>query len=172
MFMTLGRAFRMSKRSLALVVFGFACLAIPAGADDASRLTGAWRLVSAVSEEVETGKKFEPYGPTPTGYLVYLPEGRMVALGAPFSREPSRTDEDRVQRHKSSFGYSGRYTLDGNKVTHHVDMSVHPESVGIKLVREFALEGNKLIIKTVPRVNRVSGTTAVGTLIWEKDAPH
>ena len=93
----------------------------------------------------------------------------MFALGAPGDREPAKTDEDRVKRHKMSFGYSGRYALDGNRVTHRVDMSVHPESVGLDLVRQFSLEGKRLTIKTVPRVNRVSGTTAVSTLVWEKD---
>jgi hypothetical protein len=133
---------------------------------------GAWRLISAASEEVDTGKKFEPMGPNPTGYLVYLPDGRMFALGAPASREPPKTDTDRVQRHRASFGYSGRYTINGDKVTHHVDMSIHPETVGVDLVRHFIFEADKLIIKTVPRVHRVTGTTSVTTLIWEKTTPR
>lgn len=157
---------------LAAALVAFSCLLSTPGLTEnaVSSVLGAWRLVSAVAEEVETGKKFEPYGPNPTGYLVYLPEGRMFALGAPASREPSKTDEDRLQRHRTSFGYSGRYTIDGNKVTHHVDMSVHPESVGIDLVRHFAVEDDRLVIKTVPRVNRLSGTTSVQTLVWEKTA--
>ena len=58
----------------------------------ASQLIGAWRLVSAVSEEVETAKKFEPYGPNPTGYIVYLPGGAHVCAR---STRRSRTGQNR-----------------------------------------------------------------------------
>lgn len=160
------------RRAL-LAFFSWFALSIPTqgvAENMTSNVLGAWRLVSAVAEEVETGKKFEPYGAHPVGYLVYLPEGRMFALGAPADREPSKTDEERLKRHRTTFGYSGRYMIKGNTVTHHVDMSVHPETTGMDLVRHFALEGDKLVIRTVPRVNRVSGTTSVTTLVWEKTA--
>ena len=44
------------------------------------RLIGTWRLVSAMREEIPSGAKTPFLGENPTGFLHYMPEGRMLAL--------------------------------------------------------------------------------------------
>lgn len=38
-------------------------------------LVGAWRLVSCVETDVETGEVFLPMGPNPMGFILYTPDG-------------------------------------------------------------------------------------------------
>jgi len=46
--------------------------------------------------------------------------------------------------------YSGRYTVEGEKVIHHVDVSWNQAWTGTDLVRFFKREEDKLVITTAP----------------------
>jgi Lipocalin-like domain len=52
----------------------------PAFADDKDRLVGAWKIVSAVVEDVQTKEQKPLYGAHPKGYLILLASGRMMSL--------------------------------------------------------------------------------------------
>src|ERR1700733_17202 len=83
-------------------------------------VVGNWKLVSFFTEELATGKKTALLGEHPKGYLIYTPQGRMMALVVHETRSPPKTDEDRINLHKNMYAYSGRYTIEGDKITHHV----------------------------------------------------
>jgi hypothetical protein len=55
--------------------------------------------------------------------------------------------------------YSGRYTIEGDKVVHHVDISWNESWTGTDQVRFLNLEGDKLTV-TAP-VDAVSGLDAI-----------
>ncbi len=56
-----------------------------------------------------------------------LPDGRMYAILAADNRIKPHgvppTDPERVKLHQTMSAYAGTYTLDGEKVIHHVDIS-------------------------------------------------
>jgi hypothetical protein len=133
-------------------------------------VVGNWKLVSYVSEELATGKKTAPLGEHPKGYLIYTPQGRMMALIAHETRSPPKVDEDRINLHKYMVSYSGRYTIEGDKVVHHVDISWDEALTGTDLVRFFKLEGDRLTITTAPAKNVITGPeTSAGVLVWERE---
>jgi len=113
-------------------------------------IVGSWKLVSYVSEELATGKTTAPLGEHPKGYLIYTPQGRMMGLLVHEKRSPPKVDEDRINLHKYMVSYSGRYTVEGDKVVHHVDVSWNEALSGSDQVRLFKLEGDRLTI-TAPR---------------------
>ena len=39
------------------------------------------------------------------------------------THSPPKVDEDRINLHKYMYAYSGSYTVDGEKVVHHIDVS-------------------------------------------------
>ena len=47
--------------------------------------------------------------------------------------------------------YSGRYTVEGDKVVHHVDVSSNEALSGTDQVRLFKLEGDRLTITASPQ---------------------
>ena len=49
-------------------------------ADERDKFVGTWKLVSAVNEEVETGRKTNIYKETPTGFITSESDGRVMTL--------------------------------------------------------------------------------------------
>jgi hypothetical protein len=133
-------------------------------------IVGNWKLVSLLFEELATGNKTNPLGEHPKGYLIYTPEGRMMALGVHEKRRAPKIDEDRIDLHKYMFAYSGRYTVEGEKVVHHVDVSWNESFTGTDQVRFVKLEGDILTIKTAPSKNPITGLeNVVGVLVWVRE---
>jgi Lipocalin-like domain len=61
--------------------------------------------------------------------------------------------------------YEGTYTIDGDKVIHHVDISC--TYTGTDQVRFFKVEGDTLTIRTAPNKSPIDGREGVGILVWE-----
>jgi len=69
-------------------------LAVTAAGQMKDDLVGTWKLVSYWSTR-PNGERVQPYGPHPTGFLTYTPQGRMSAiLGDP--ARPRLSTEDRL----------------------------------------------------------------------------
>jgi hypothetical protein len=132
-------------------------------------IVGTWKVVSYVTEELATGKKTPLLGEHPKGYLIYTPEGRVMTLGVHETRSPPKTDEDRVNLHNSMIAYSGRYTIEGDKVVHHIDVSWNETLTGTDLVRFVKLEGDRLTIMTAPARHPITGIESRSVLIWERE---
>src|SRR5579883_947470 len=120
-------------------------------ADDAS-LIGTWRLKSFVREITATGERYNQLGEHPEGYLGYAKDGRMYAILVAGERvkprEQAPTDEEALALYRSMITYAGTYSVEGNKVTHHVDISWNGARTGSDQVRFFTLDGDTLTIKT------------------------
>jgi hypothetical protein len=61
------------------------------------RLIGTWRLVAAEREEVASGTKSAFLGENPTGFLHYMPDGRMLALITRAGRKAPPSGRSRTQ---------------------------------------------------------------------------
>ena len=133
---------------------------------------GTWKLKSFVREVTATGERIHQYGEHPTGYLSYSADGRMYAIGTSDNRVKSRganpADEERIKLHQTMFAYAGTYTLDGDKVTHHVDVSWNEDWTGTDQVRFYKLEGSTLTITAAPNKSPLDGREGRGVVIWEK----
>lgn len=137
----------------------------------ASGVVGAWSLVSF---DVDEGKGVEKprFGPHPVGYLLYTASGRMSAvlsgthrpaLQPPMSLGATATGE--CSKAVADFlAYAGTYEIRGDRVFHHVEVSVFTNLVGTTLERRFTLEGDTLTIRTVPP--EIWGTSNV--LVWKR----
>ena len=143
------------------------------GAADMSKLlVGTWRIASFSVMSLETNEVSRPFGEKPIGYLQYSPGGHIVVFlsaGEMPKVSPPFSDADRAAMHSKIFGaYAGTYTVDGNKVTHHIVASYRPDWVGADQVRFVELSGDKLTIKTAPIVSSRTGKQIVSTLTFER----
>ena len=137
------------------------------------QLYGTWQLVSATRRYVGSEEESESFGERPTGYLIYTRDGRMIAIvakeGRPKPADMSKaTEKERAELFNTMIAYAGRFSVDGNKVTHHVDISWNENWTGTKQIRNVRLEGRKLFITSEPQPNPVDGRQAVGQLEWER----
>lgn len=128
--------------------------------------------------------------PWDTGYLLYAPDGTMVAIldhtargqrpagaregtASNVSSAPARvttlSTQEQVQVLEGFTAYAGNYTLAGDVVTHHVRYALNPEAKGRELRRSVRLENGQLLIST-----RNLGNRYTVDLVWERvgASPH
>ncbi len=169
--------FHVSRRGIIEMAASFGLLAAVAKAPAAEAavavrqgIVGAWSLVTF---DVDEGKGAEKprFGPDPVGYLIYSADARMAAvlggtqrpkLDSPAGVSPS--EDARTQSLRNFLAYAGRYEVRGDRVFHHVEVSVFTNLQGVTLERQFKIEGDTLTIRTVPP--EIWGTSNV--LVWKR----
>ncbi|NJM68872.1 MAG: lipocalin-like domain-containing protein [Scytonema sp. RU_4_4] len=143
-------------------------------------LLGTWRLISAIAINPDGTVIPQVYGPNPIGYITYTAEGRMMVVFSKSDRPPFSEDirtpfsknicslptEECVQAFSTFNAYAGTYTLNGNTVTHHVEVASIPNRIGKDLVRTFMLNGNRVTLRTPP--TNTDGVLKVFELLWER----
>ena len=138
----------------------------------ADRLLGTWTLVSAVREEIPSGAKTDMFGQDPHGFINYSPEGRMIALitrrdrKAAANGRPTPTEAEALFR--SMLSYAGTFTVEGDVVTHHVDISWNQSFTGGVQKRHFKLEGDRLILSTPQSHDPIDGKLSVRHMTWQR----
>jgi hypothetical protein len=155
--------------ALLLIVPGTAALA----ADNP--LLGTWKLKSYMREVAATGERYNERGEHPSGYLSYSADGRMYAIITWDNRitphDVVPTDQERIKLFGSMISYAGTYTLDAEKVVHHVDISWNQNWTGTDQVRFYKLEGNTLTITSALAKNFTDGREGRSILVWERLKP-
>ncbi len=85
-----------------------------------------------------------PMGKAPTGYILFLPEGRMAVLITAEGRKAPATEQDRAGLFNTLVAYTGAYRVEGDKWITTVDVSANPAWVGTDQTRSFRITGNRL----------------------------
>lgn len=140
-------------------------------------LVGIWKLVSASAIHSDGTIDTEIYGSNPTGYITYTVEGRVMVIFSrsdrlPFSKpvQSPLSDEMRsipIQELAQAFmtfnAYAGTYTIDGNTVTHHLEIASIPNRIGTALIRTFTIASNQITLRTPS-----NDFQTAFELIWER----
>jgi hypothetical protein len=147
-------------------------MSIPATAAD---FIGTWRLLD-YSFLHDDGVVEKPWGIDVRGYLLYSAEGYMSGNLSPARRRKGVVERgsgmmdadpgERPRRTRRYIAYTGRYTVEGDTVTHHVEASLFPHWVGRPEVRHYCFEDNRLTLRTEPL--RHGKHTIVAQLVWER----
>lgn len=123
-------------------------------------------------EAIPSGETIDLFGSHPKGYMVYLPDGRMMSLILRSDREaPSGanpTEAEHAALYRSMLPYSGRYSIQGGQLVHDVDISWNEIWNNTRQVRPFRIEGKRLVISTLPSKDPVDGTLSTRSVVWEK----
>jgi hypothetical protein len=148
----------------------------------AADFIGTWRLLD-YSFFHDDGRVEKPWGADVRGYIVYTAEGYMSANLSPATDWASRRarlaerlsmhpGEERLRertRRRDYIAYSGRFTVEGDTVTHHVEVSLFPNWVGRSEIRFYRFEENRLTLRTGPV--RSVRHTVIAQLVWERVVP-
>ena len=112
------------------------------------------------------------FGDNPIGVITYTSDGRMSLFIANPKRKPGvgpkATDAEAADLYRTMIAYSGAYSIDGNKVTHKIEVSWNQVWSGTYQRRFVEAKDNQLTIKTPPIVSPISGKESVNTLVWER----
>jgi hypothetical protein len=138
------------------------------------KMSGTYRLVSSTRTLVDTGRVIDSFGKDPAGYIMYGEDGRMMVLivrsDRPKPTHEDMTDQQRADLFRSMAAYAGRYTFDGKRIVHHIDISWNEILTGTDVVREVEVEngGKRLVYRSGPGPSPSDGTISMGKLVWEK----
>jgi hypothetical protein len=136
------------------------------------QLLGTWRLISFTAQVVATGERVDTFGDAPQGYLNYTGDGRVLVIIVKEKR-PKRSDlaqmidAERLELFNTMVAYGGTFSVDGDRITHNVDISWNENWTGTAQVRRFRIEGGRLIITQDPQVGP-DGRQTSAVLTWER----
>ena len=143
-----------------------------AGRIEAMRLIGAWRLVSSINYRDGVGTP--SYGTPPAGQLQYTEDGRMSAFlmdPAWVARGGAGRDGGPADSFTDFFSYAGSWRLEGDIVTHDIDLASAPARVGTRFVRRVRMVDEDTIeLETAPEISK-SGVTYLARLVWRRYRP-
>jgi hypothetical protein len=138
--------------------------------DEKRQIVGTWKLVAVEYEDQATKARTPVLGEHPRGYQIATPEGRWIAVVTAETRPVPKTDRERLDAFRSMIAYSGRYRIEGNKVTTKVEVAWNEAWVGGEQVRHVRFEGDKLFIESPPMPHPNVGDKVVRVIVtWQRD---
>lgn len=127
----------------------------------------SWTRRVVASDEVT-----DAMGADPIGYISYHADGRMMALVVNRHRPPLKgerpTDEEKIALFDSMLAYSASYTLEDDRLIHHIDASWNPAWGISDLIRPFRLDGDTLVISDAPGIGPATGEEVVYRIEFRK----
>jgi len=141
--------------------------------DIRDRIVGTWRLVSTEQTMNDgTTEPFTAFGPHAQGFLMYQRDGYMCAVVVNPDRQKSAnsayvTIEEKVAAADGTFFYCGRYEIDVRKkqIVHIPEVASNPGDVGLRQIRPYEFEGDRLIFSDVERRDP---SISRWKIVWER----
>ena len=135
-------------------------------------LVGTWRLLS-FETKTSSGEVSNLLGEGSVGYLIYGQDGYMAVSMMQASRAPfasadllAGSSEEKLTAFETYSSYCGRYELSGNKVIHHIELSLFPNWSGKVQERFVELSDDCLTLRTPPM--SVGGVEQTMQAIWQR----
>ena len=135
-------------------------------------LVGAWRLVSWENRAAD-GQVTYPMGSDALGCLLYTADGhfsvtisRRGRAGFAAGDLLSASAEEQARAVEGFVAYAGRYSFHGDRVIHHVELSLFPNWVGSDQERWIELAEDRLTLSASPLL--LAGRQQIPRLVWER----
>lgn len=117
---------------------------------DSRQIVGTWKLVSYVVEVQENGTIINVMGDAPTGYVAFLPSGRVFFVLTAEGRrpDPDHSAEGHALLLDTMVAYTGTYRTEEDRWITRVEVAWNPEWIGTEQTRFFKLDGDSLKVMT------------------------
>ena len=135
-------------------------------------ILGSWRMKSWVTRNVATGERRDALGQNPCGTVLYTLERVTFLIVRSDRKRPDRlppSDEEKIALFDTMFAYSGSYTVEPDRVIHHVDMSWNEAWSGTDQVRFCTIEENVLTIASAPGKSPFDGHEIVHEVTFARE---
>jgi hypothetical protein len=123
--------------------------------ENAKRLIGTWKLVSAVREERPSGRRTDLFG-------LLVRSDRKRPAGYPVSADEA------VSLFRGMMSYAGTWEVKGDEVFHHVDASANELWTGDTQQRFLRFDGDRLSLSTPVSPDPIDGKISIRSMLWER----
>lgn len=145
--------------------------------NQAEQFIGRWNLV-AWEQRYDDGRIQKPMGEQACGFIRYTADGEMIVM---ISREDRKRfekggqwdapDDEKAMAYNTMLSYAGRFSVDGDTVTHHVDMSLFPNWEGGTQKRKFQMKPDGTLELTA-RLEDGTPQARTAALVWRRALPQ
>ena len=135
-------------------------------------ILGSWRMTSWVTRDVATGERRDALGQNPRGAVVYTPQRVTFLIIKNNRARPKQSlpsDEEKIALFDTMFAYSGTYTVESDRVVHHVDLSWNETWSGTDQVRFCKVDEQTLTYTSPPAKNPFDGREVVHEVTYERE---
>ena len=135
--------------------------------------TGRWDIVSW-EQLYDDGRRELPMGEHLEGFIRYTPDGDMVCMIARTDRAKfvkggqwNAPDDEKAAAYQSMLAYAGRWRLDGDVITHSVQMSLFPNWKGGEQKRRVQVNPDGSLALTA-RLEDNTPQARTARLLWRR----
>ena len=140
-----------------------------ATSDIAPGLLGTWRLESLQLRMEDTGEVVKPFGPDPRGSIIFTLDGRMMTVITASRRAPPETETEMAAAFRGMMAYTGRFTVEGDRVVTEVDAAWNPAWEGTQQVRIVHVENERLTLTSEVQDHPLHpGRKLRGIIVWAR----
>jgi Lipocalin-like domain len=135
--------------------------------EEPTRLTGNWKLVAFMTEEINNKVRENMCDKQAEGYLTFTDAGRVFGFATTKGGEPlANTPGSSVP----IISYSGNYSVEGNDLAAKVDLIWEDGWPRTEELHRYRLEGHKRLVETTHlRYPNAFGSRMISILIWERE---
>jgi hypothetical protein len=130
---------------------------------------GTWELVSLISQRPD-GSAFEPFGPRPSGRIMYDEAGYVTGIIVGEQRNEATGKPSPPEFLTQFTAYFGTYRVDAVKgeIVHNVTTSLNGSNASGELRRHYRIENDRLFLS----FNRIrEGQEVFSRLEWKRISP-
>lgn len=138
------------------------------------KLSGIWKLIQYTTTVDGLDEMRSLFNGKAIGYLIYTPDGIMsVHLMAANRSVADSKLQEKTEVADNYGGYTGRYEVHDNIVTHYPEISSAISYIQTPQTREFKIEGNRLYLEYSHPLEEYTSlpekkVMARSTVIWER----
>ncbi|WP_150740773.1 lipocalin-like domain-containing protein [Pandoraea iniqua] len=136
-------------------------------------IVGRWKIV-AWEQFYDDGRHIFPLGKDVEGYIQYDPDNRMACMLFSASRQKfssigpwDASAEERAAAFGSMIAYAGSFSVNGDVVSHHVELSAFPNWKESTLKRRIEVSGGQNLV-LVARMEEGTTEARTARLTWRR----
>ena len=139
-------------------------------ADDRTNLSGTWKLVAFMTEDVTNKVRENVCEKQAEGYLTFTDAGRVFGFATTKGGEPLASTPERYNISPPIISYSGNFRFEGNDLTAKVDLVWEDGWPRTDELHHYRLDGDKRLVETTHlRYPNAFGSRMTSILVWERE---
>jgi Lipocalin-like domain len=142
----------------------------PCFSDDRTKLSGTWKLVAFMTEDIDNKVRDNVCDKQAEGYLTFTDAGRVFEFATMKGGEALASTPESYNASRPIISYSGNYRVEGNDLAATVDLVWEDGWPPTDELHHYRLDGDKRLVETTHvRYPNAFGSRMISTLIWERE---